>query len=117
VRTPNGVPLAVRDLDLAEARAWIVAALDVLDHTYDPGVDEDVSRLRALIEARSSHVPAVFELGDGYEEIPPAERERILGEFLASPHGERWAGDEDAEDAVATAIDFGADYWRCSSVV
>jgi hypothetical protein len=110
VRAPNGVQLTVRDLELAEARARIVAALDVLDHTYDPPVDEDVSRLRALIEARVDLLPAGFELGDDYEEIPQAERERMLEAFLATPHGERWAGDEDAEDVVATAIDFGADY-------
>ena len=122
VRAPSGVQLAVRDLELPEARARIVAALDVLDHTYDPQVDEDVSRLRALIEARVDLLPAGFELGDEYEEIPQAERERMLEEFFASPHGERWAGDEDAEDVVATAIDFGADYnyggpLRWSSVV
>ncbi len=35
VRAPNGVQFAVRDLELAEARARIVAALDVLDHTYE----------------------------------------------------------------------------------
>jgi len=97
-------------MGLAEARARIVAALDVLDHTYDPPVDEDVSRLRALIDARVDLLPAGLELGDDYEEIPQAERERILEAFLASPHGERWAGDDDAEDVVATAIDFGSDY-------
>ncbi len=110
VQAPNGVQLTVRDLDLPEARARIVAALDVLDHTYEPPVDEDVSRLRALIEARVELLPAGFELGNDYEEIPQADRERILGGFLASTPGERWAGDEHAEDVVATAIDFGADY-------
>jgi hypothetical protein len=110
VRAPNGVQLAVRDLELAEARARIVAALDVLDHTYDPPVDEDVTRLRALIDARVDQLPAGLQLGDDYEEVPQAERQRMLEAFLATPHGERWAGDEDAEDVVATAIDFGSDY-------
>jgi hypothetical protein len=110
VRAPNGVQLAVRDLELAEARARIVAALEVLDHTYDPPVNEDVSRLRPLIDARVDLLPAGFELGDDHEEIPQAERERMLEAFVASPHGQRWAGDEDAEDVVATAIDFAADY-------
>lgn len=110
VRAPNGVQLAVRDLELAEARARIVAALDVLDHTYDPRVDEDVSRLRALIEARVDLLPAGFQLRDACEDIPQAERARMLEAFLATPHGGRWAGDEDAEDVVATVIDFGADY-------
>ena len=109
-RAPNGVQLAVRDLELAEARARIVAALDVLDHTYDPPVDEDVMRLRALIEARVDLLPAGLQLGDDYEEVPQAERQRMLQAFLATPYGERWAGDEDAADVVATAIDFGADY-------
>ena len=110
VRAPNGVRLAVRDLTLAEARARVLAALDVLDDTYDPPVDEDVSRLRALIDARFDRLPAGFQLGDQYEEIPQADRERMLKAFLASPQGERWRGDEHAEDVVATAIDFGADY-------
>lgn len=110
VRAPNGVQLAVRDLELAEARARIVAALDVLDDTYDPPVDEDVTRLRALIEARVDLLPAGLQLGDEYEEIPQADRDRMREAFLASPPGKRWAGDEHAADVVATAIDFGADY-------
>jgi hypothetical protein len=110
VRAPNGVQLAVRDLELAEARARIVAALDVLDHTYEPPVDEDVSRLRALIEARVDLLPGGFQLRDEYEDIPQADRERMLEAFLASTPGKRWAGDEHAEEVVATAIDFGADY-------
>ncbi len=110
VRAPNGVRLGVRDLDLAEARARVMAALDVLDHTYAPPVDEDVSRLRALIDARIDLLPDGFALDDEYEEIPQVERDRMLEAFLKSRNGQRWRGDEDAEDVVATAIDFGADY-------
>jgi hypothetical protein len=109
-RAPNGGRLVVRDLDLAEAHARVTAALDVLDHTFDPPVDEDVSRLRALIDARIDLLPDGFDLEDEYEEIPRAEREQVLEAFLGSPHGRRWRGDEDAENVFATAIDFGADY-------
>lgn len=109
-RAPNGVRLAVRDLGLAEARARVIAALDTLDHTYAPPVDEDVSRLRALIDARIDLLPEGFDLDDAFEEIPDADRERMLEAFLTSAQGERWRGEEDAEDVVATAIDFGADY-------
>lgn len=109
-RGPNGVQLGVRDLDLAEAHARVAAALDVLDHTYDPPVDEDVPRLRALIDARVDQLPVGFVLDEEYEEVPQAERERMLEAFLESSSGQRWRGDEDAEDVVATAIDFGADY-------
>jgi hypothetical protein len=110
VRAPNGVELAVRDLELAEARARIVAAFDVLDHTYEPPVDEDVSRLRALVEARIDLLPARLQHDDEDHDIPQADRERMLNEFLDSTPGKQWAGDEHAEDVVATAIDFGADY-------
>ena len=110
VRAPNGVELAVRDLELAKARARIVAAFDVLDHTYEPPVDEDVSRLRALVEARIDLLPAGLQHDDEDHDIPQADRERMLNEFLDSTPGKQWAGDEHAEDVVATAIDFGADY-------
>ncbi|HWD70863.1 MAG TPA: hypothetical protein VG293_11780 [Solirubrobacteraceae bacterium] len=110
VRAPNGVELAVRELELAEARARIVAAFDVLDETYDPPVDEDVSRLRALVEARIDLLPAGLQHDAVYQDIPQADRERMLEEFLDSTPGKQWAGDEHAEDVVATAIDFGADY-------
>lgn len=109
-RAPNGVRLAVRGLDLAEARARVASALDVLDHTYDPPVDPDVWRLRALIDARIELLPSGFALDDDYQEIPQADRDRLLGDFLASPHGASWRANEHAEDIVATVIDFGADY-------
>lgn len=106
----NGVGLGLRKLDLSEARARVEAALSMLDHTYRPPVDGDVHSLRALLDARVRGLPEGFTLTDGYEEVSVEEREQLLAEFLASPEGERWRGDEDAEDVVATAIDFGADY-------
>lgn len=109
-RAPNGVGLALRKLDLAEARARIEAALYVLDHTYDPPVDDDVRALRGLIDGRVRRLPDGFEMPGDYDEMSVEERERLLAEFLASPEGQRWRGDEDAEDVVETAIWFGADY-------
>src|SRR5215216_6341616 len=47
---PDQVGLAMRDLDLAEARARAEAAFYKLDHTWDPPVTEDVRPMRALIE-------------------------------------------------------------------
>lgn len=109
-RAHNGVGLALRDLSLAEARARVEAALYMLDHTWDPPVDEEVPTLRALIDARIRRLPDGFQLSEEDDEIAVDERERILTDFLASPEGKRWSGDEDAEDVVNTAIDFGADY-------
>ena len=109
-RAHNGVSLALRKLDPAEARARIEAALYMLDHTYDAPVDDDVRALRGLIDGRVRRLPDGSELAEDYEEMAVEERARLLAEFLASPEGHRWRGDEDAEDVVETAIWFGADY-------
>jgi hypothetical protein len=107
---PNGVGISIRDLDLAEARARVEAALYMLDHTYDPPVSEDVRSMRALFDARMELVPDGFELPDEYEEVTPEECQVLLDGFLSSPEGQRWRGDEDAEDVAQLAIDFGAGY-------
>ena len=111
-RTPNdGPPVLMRDLDLVEARARVTGALAVLDLTYQPPVDEDVPRLRALIDARMELLPAGFDGGEGGpDEMSDREREQLLADFLTSAHGRRWRGNDDAADVVSTAIDFGADY-------
>jgi hypothetical protein len=109
-QTEAALGMAVRDLDLAEARARVTSALEVLDHTYDPPVSEDVRPMRAFLEARLRALPDGFELPA--DEVPPApeEREALLADFLASPEGERWRSDDDAADVVELAIDFGSDY-------
>jgi hypothetical protein len=107
---PSHVSLSIRDLDLAEARARVEDALFMLDHTLDPPVDEDVRSMRALIEARMRLLPEGFELPDDRREITVEERGELLADFLGSPEGRRWRGDEDAEDVADLAIDFGADY-------
>ena len=107
VTTPG---VSLRELDLAEARARIEAALDELDHTLDPPVSEDVSSLRALVEARMRLLPSGFDLPDPYREVSPEERQSLLDGFLASPEGKRWQGDDVAEDVAALAIVFGCDY-------
>jgi hypothetical protein len=88
-RSPNQVGLAIRDLDLAEARARVEAALYVLDQTYEPPVSEDVRPMRALIDARLRTLPEGFELTDDYVEVTPEERDALLEDFLSSPEGQR----------------------------
>jgi len=107
---PNHVGLVIHELDLAEARARVDAALYMLDHTYDPPVSEDVRPLRALVDARMRLLPAGFELPDDHQEVPPDQRDALLADFLSSPEGQRWRADEDAEDVARLAIDFGGDY-------
>jgi hypothetical protein len=49
-------------------------------------------------------------LPDECEQLTPEERRSLVDDFLSSPEGERWRGDEDAEAIAAIAIEFGADY-------
>jgi hypothetical protein len=109
-RGPDGVGLSIRELDLAEARARVEAALYMLDHTLDPPVSEDVRLMRALIGARMRLLPEGFELPDDHGELTLEERDALLADFLGAPEGRRWRGDEDAEDIAHLAIEFGADY-------
>ena len=107
---PNGVGLSIADLDLAEARARVEAALYMLDHTFEPPVGEDVRPMRALLDARIVLLPDGFELAEDYEEVTVEARRALLDDFLGSREGKRWRGDEDAEDVAELAIDFGAGY-------
>jgi hypothetical protein len=102
--------VSIRDLDLPEARSRIEAALYMLDHTLDPPVNEDVRRLRVLIAARMRLLPDGFELPDDYRQLTPEDREALVDDFLTSPEGQGWDGDEDAEDVAHLAIEFGSDY-------
>ena len=65
---------------------------------------------RANVHRAAQALSRLRALPDESEEFEPVERERLLADFLDSPEGQRWRGNEDAEDAVATAIDFGCDY-------
>ena len=102
--------LQLRELDLAEARTRVERALEILDHTFDPQVNEDVRPLRALVRARMRMLPEGGAAPQEDREINPEERAQLLAEFLDSPEGQHWRGDEDAADVAGLAIDFGADY-------
>jgi hypothetical protein len=107
---PDRDRLALRELDLAEARARAQDALEIFDHTLAPPVDDDVRSLRAFMYARIGTLPE-GGVGPGDEpEVTLGERERLLDDFLDSSEGRRWRGDDDARNVVQLAIDFGADY-------
>lgn len=109
-RAPAGVGLVVRELDLAEARARVHRALEILERTLDPPVDDEVWSLRALLDTWITRLPHGFELPAKFEDFSSEERDQLLGEFLDSRFGKRWRADEVAADAAETIIDFGADY-------
>ncbi len=107
---PDRDRIALRELDLADARARVQDALEIFDRTLAPPVDDDVLPLRAFMYAR---IRTLAEGGAGQAGGPGVtvgEREQLLVDFLDSPVGRRWRGDDDARYVVELAIDFGADY-------
>jgi hypothetical protein len=102
--------IGIRELDLAESRARVTAALYMLDHTYDPPVSEDVRRMRAFVDSRMRLLPEGFAFPDEVNVPSAEEREALLEDFLGSTEGRRWRDDEDAEDIACLAVDFGSDY-------
>lgn len=109
-RSPDRARVEYRDLDFGEARARVEAALDALDHTFDPPVDEEVYALRTLIEARLRLLPEGTRLPETWHELPQQDRDALREEFLSANEGRRWRGDDEAEYIAQLAIDFGADY-------
>jgi hypothetical protein len=107
---PDRDRLALRGLDLAEARARAQDALEIFDRTLAPPVDDDVRSLRAFMYARIGTLPEGGAGPDDEPEVTPGERERLLVDFLDSPDGRRWRKNDDARDVLELAIDFGADY-------
>jgi hypothetical protein len=89
---PDAPGVAVREVDLGEARARIESALYMLDHTSDPPANEDVRPARAMIAARTRLLPGGFELPDEELEVTPEQCDALLADFLASPAGRRWRG-------------------------
>ncbi len=106
----NQQRLELRELDLAEARARVERALDILDHALDPPVNEEVRPLRALINARMATLPVGGSLPDDDREFTPEDSEQLLAEFVDSPEGQRWSGDEVAQNVAELAIEFGVGY-------
>jgi hypothetical protein len=93
-------PDQLRELDLSEARARLERALDALDRTLDPPVDEDVDRLRVFMSACARLLPSGTVLALEPEELGRKERELLLDDFLSSHEGQRWCGNRDAEDVA-----------------
>jgi hypothetical protein len=98
--------LMFREIGLADARARVEAALETLQRSPEPPVDEQVWALRAMIAARLRLLPDGFEPPDEHVSV---DREALLADFFAAPEGERWRGDQDAEFVIRHAVDFGAD--------
>lgn len=76
--------IVFRDVTLTDAAAWWSEALATTDITLEPPVDDDVFRLRPLVDARLSVLPPGGEIPVAYE-LNDAERDELLAEFVASP--------------------------------
>ncbi len=77
------------ELDLGEARARLERALDILDYTLDPPVDEGVDRLRGFMYACARLLPGGAVLPDELEESAQGGDARP-----GRGPGEVWASEE-----------------------
>ena len=91
------------------AAGKIRAAIELTDMTWDPPVSDDYADLRALALRRANETPGCVVPAER-SEIPSAERDRLMAEFLSSPEGEGFAPDSEEAYSASLAIDFCADY-------
>lgn len=73
-----------REVALSEAAAWWTEAFATTDITLDPPVDDDIYRLRPLIDARLALLPSGGRVPES-EELSEADRDDVLDDFVASP--------------------------------
>jgi hypothetical protein len=102
----NGLRIDVRDLDLGEARSRLAASLVALDLAAAPSVDDDLWKLRALIDARLSAMPEGGDMPDE-RECGRDPGDARLDTFLASGPGAKWRQDTRAAHALDVVLEFG----------
>lgn len=75
----------LRPIAPGEARAVLEPALAATDALAEPPVSAGFAEVRALVHARVRALPEPAEPPGPPPQVPAAERERIVAEFLASP--------------------------------
>lgn len=102
-----------REIALSEAAAWWKVAFAITDITLDPPVDDDIYRLRPLIDARLALLPPGGQVPPT-DALNDAARDEILDEFVASPEaGPLVDGEADSELICELAfhiLNFALDY-------
>ncbi len=101
--------LALERIAPGVAAGRIDAAIELTDITLDPPVSEEYAPLRAMALLRADEAPDYVSVPDE-PEMAREERDRLLGEFLASPEGEEFVPDSDEAYAASLSINFCADY-------
>ncbi len=96
------------DISLADARAWVDAAIEVGAITFPPLETETWPACRALVEWITRGLP---EGGTGYQrpQWDSAELARLAERFFASPHGAR-LDDPDHRELLESLLWYGTDY-------
>lgn len=96
------------DISLADARAWVDAAIEVGAITFPPLETETWPGCRALVEWITRGLP---EGGTGYQrpQWDSAELARLTERFFASPHGAR-LDDPDHRGLLESLLWYGTDY-------
>ena len=76
-----------REVAWSEAAAWWREGLATTDMTLDPPVDDDIHRLRPLIDSRLALLPPGGMVPESAE-LSEADRDELLDEFVASTEAE-----------------------------
>jgi hypothetical protein len=105
----DGFGVRLEEISLGEAAARMREGLGLTDMTLGAPVSEDYWSLRALAGARLRALPDGASLPER-RDVEPEERQRLLDDFFAAVEGAPFRSDPYAEDAVAVAIDYAADY-------
>ena len=96
------------DVSLADARAWVDAAIELATITFPPLETETWPACRALVEWITRGLP---EGGTGYQrpQWDSADLARLADRFFASPYGAR-LDDPDHRGLLESLLWFGTDY-------
>ncbi len=95
-------------ISLADARAWVDAAIELAAITFPPLQTESWPACRALVEWITRHLP---EGGTGYQrpQWDSAALAELTDRFFASPYGGR-LDDPDHRDLLESLLWYGTDY-------
>lgn len=96
-------------IELGEAAARITDALELTDITFPPIETEDYPAIRPLLDARLATMPTDGQVPE-VPELSEAEQGALVDDFLDSPQGAGWAGDDDAEMIAEQLVRFRCEY-------
>jgi hypothetical protein len=99
----------IEAIDVADAAARIRAAVELSAITFPPIETDTWPGIRALLDVRLATMPAGGS-APARPELPEAEREQLVGDFLAAEEGRPWRADPEAAGIAHQLVWFRCDY-------